>query len=331
MVQSGMRNPEPVILILSDGDDWSASAVAAELGRQDVRHYWLDTADFPLRMSVAARIDRAGPDQWHGVVRVDGVGVPLEQVTAVFYWRPGNFELPAGLSNAERRFAGAQARIGLGGVLASLDARWINHPSALADSEYKPRQLSLAAQVGLAVPTTLVTNRSDEARAFVAEHRDVVIKPLAQPVVQEGNGRTTVYTRRLAAPDLDTAPGLETTAHYLQAWVPKAYDARAIAIGRRLFVVAIHASSETSRVDWRRDYDALRYEHATCPRDITDGIFRYMKRSDLYYAAFDFVVRPDGKWIFLECNAAGQWGWLAEQCDLPVAAAIVDELRAVAA
>lgn len=28
----------------------------------------------------------------------------------------------------------------------------------------------------------------------------------------------------------------------------------------------------------------------------------------------------------LECNASGQWGWLAEECDLPIASAVADEL-----
>lgn len=331
MASDGMSRGEPVVLVLADGDDWSARAVAVELGRQGVQHYWLDTADFPQRMSLAARIDSACAARWTGVAYTDGAEVPLERVTAVFYWRPGDFDLPVGLSDAERRFASAQARVGLGGVLASLGAHWINHPSALADSEYKPRQLSLAGQVGLAIPATLVTNRSDDARAFVAEFGDVVMKPLAQPILQERDGCTIVYTRRLSAHELDSAPGLETTAHYLQEWVPKACEARVIAIGRRLFVVAIHAGSETSRVDWRRDYEALQYGPLTCPHDVALGIDRYLESSGLHYAAFDFVIRPDGKWIFLECNAAGQWGWLAEQCDLPVAAAIVDELTAVTA
>lgn len=44
-------------------------------------------------------------------------------------------------------------------------------------------------------------------------------------------------------------------------------------------------------------------------------------------STFDFVVTADTKeYVFLECNAAGQWGWLAEQCRLPIAEAIADEL-----
>ncbi|HEX3733461.1 MAG TPA: hypothetical protein VHU91_11155 [Mycobacteriales bacterium] len=45
----------------------------------------------------------------------------------------------------------------------------------------------------------------------------------------------------------------------------------------------------------------------------------------LVYGAVDFII-SEGEYVFLECNAAGQFGWLAEECDLPIVAAIADEL-----
>jgi len=43
------------------------------------------------------------------------------------------------------------------------------------------------------------------------------------------------------------------------------------------------------------------------------------------YGAFDFVVTPDGEWIMLECNPAGQWLWLQET-GVPIAATLADVL-----
>jgi hypothetical protein len=82
--------------------------------------------------------------------------------------------MPSTMSGPEQRFARAQARVGLGGALTSLPVKWINHPSALADAEYKPRQLHLAQTVGLRVPATIVTNAPDEVRRFAAQQ---VIRP----------------------------------------------------------------------------------------------------------------------------------------------------------
>jgi hypothetical protein len=79
-------------------------------------------------------------------------------------------------------------------------------------------------------------------------------------------------------------------------------------------------------VDWRRDYDALSYEVIDCPPDVAEAAGRFLGTFGLRSGAFDFVVTPTGEWIMLECNGAGQWGWLAEECVLPIAAAFADEL-----
>jgi glutathione synthase/RimK-type ligase-like ATP-grasp enzyme len=46
----------------------------------------------------------------------------------------------------------------------------------------------------------------------------------------------------------------------------------------------------------------------------------------LNYGAFDFVVTPDGDWVMLECNPAGQWLWLERETGIPIAAALAEFL-----
>ncbi|HET9256533.1 MAG TPA: hypothetical protein VFO16_15235 [Pseudonocardiaceae bacterium] len=117
------------------------------------------------------------------------------------------------------------------------------------------------------------------------------------------------------------------TTHLLQEWIPKAYEVRLTVVGDHHFAVGIHAQSAATRVDWRTDYDALTYDVMTCPDDIARQARAFLSAIGLTYGAFDFIVSADtGDHIFLECNAAGQWGWLAEECGLPIAEAIADEL-----
>jgi ATP-grasp ribosomal peptide maturase len=321
-----MAAAEPVVLVLGDAGDWSAAEVGKHLDARGVRWVLLDTADFPQRMSLDARLDtRYGG--WWGEVAIDGQTLRLAEVTAVYYRKPRDFDLPDGLSGPERRFSHAQARVGLGGVLASLPVRWFSHPSALADAEYKPRQLALLRQAGLVTPPTLVTNDPAAVRAFAAAQGDLVVKPLAEPIVWEGGGESVVFTRRVAAEDLDTLDGVGTTAHLFQAWQEKRCECRVMAVGMdQLFAVAIHAGSSESYVDWRTDYASLRYEVIETPELVRVGIARYLRAASLAYSAFDFVVTPDGQWVVLEANGSGMWGWLAEECGLPIAEAIVEEL-----
>lgn len=205
--------------------------------------------------------------------------------------------------------------------------KWINHPSALADCEYKPWQLHLARTVGLRVPTTLITNDPREARRFAAEMDDLIVKSLAEPIIAEGGTQKTIWTRRVDAAELTELAGLELTTHLFQQWIPKAYEVRLTVVGKHHFAVAIHAHSTSTRVDWRSDYDALTYTVIQCPAEVVDRAHDFLRAAGLVYGAFDFIVTPDAEdYVFLECNAAGQWGWLAEECGLPIAEAIADEL-----
>jgi ATP-grasp ribosomal peptide maturase len=311
------------VLIVSGRGDWSAEQVAKQLEVRGSAYSWLDPADFPQRVQVTARLGRG----WQGEVETpDGV-FSWEDISAVFYRRPRDFDMPSAMSGPERRFARAQARVGLGGVLASLPVKWINHPSALADCEYKPRQLSLAQTVGLRVPATIVTNAPDEVRRFAAEQGAIIVKSLAEPIIAEAGSQKAIWTRRVTVPELADLAGLELTTHLFQEWIPKAYEVRMTVVGKRDFAVTIHAHSAAARIDWRTDYDALTYEVIDCPTEVSERAHTFLSAAGLSYGAFDFIVTADTEdYVFLECNAAGQWGWLAQECGLPIAGAIADEL-----
>jgi ATP-grasp ribosomal peptide maturase len=255
--------------------------------------------------------------------------VDLSRVGGVYYRAPGAFRFPEGMSGPEARFAAAQARAGLGGVLSALKCRWVNHPTAMARAEFKPVQLAAARASGLRIPATLVTNRPVDVRDFVRAHADVVCKPVASPVLIEDGRLKSVYTRRLSPDDLRDLRGVDTTAHLFQAWVPKDHEVRLTVVGRRMFAAAIHAGSGAAHEDWRSDYGALTYKTVVVPAEVRTGMLRLMTRLRLTYGAADFVVAPSGRWWFLEVNPCGQWDWIQGETGLPIAEAIADELQGV--
>ena len=85
---------------------------------------------------------------------------------------------------------------------------------------------------------------------------------------------------------------------------------RVVAIADLLTTVRINSGSANSYIDWRSDYAALTYELIEPPHSVACGIRRLVRSFDLVYAALDFIVAPDGEWVFLEINAGGQYGWL---------------------
>jgi glutathione synthase/RimK-type ligase-like ATP-grasp enzyme len=210
-----------------------------------------------------------------------------------------------------------------------LPARWCNHPAASADAAYKPRQLADFRAAGLDVPDTLLANSADAVRRFAAEHAQIVCKPIATAVVQTADGPRAIYTRLLEPTDLADLSGVDFTAHLFQEYVsPKAFEVRLTVIGQTFLAARIDARSERSRIDWRTDLTALDYQVIDTPPEVRAGVVAYMKARGLAFGCFDFVVtqRDQGdlgnRWRALECNAEGQWQWIAEETGLPIAESI---------
>src|SRR6266545_3483945 len=95
-------------------------------------------------------------------------------------------------------------------------------------------------------------------------------------------------------------------------------------VGESMFGASIYPESPAAREDWRADYAALRYEPLTIPVRVAERARGFLDAFGLVYGAFDLILNQN-EYVFLECNAAGQFGWLSEECDLPIAAAIADE------
>jgi hypothetical protein len=150
------------VLVLTQQFDPTADLVIEALAARGERLFRCDAADFPERLVLFADLDGG----WTGELRTDCRTIALESVHAVYYRRPSRFEFAEGMSSTERRFAAAEARLGFGGIVASLPCVWLNHPHRISEAEYKPVQLAAAVRCGLRVPRTIVTNDPQRARAF---------------------------------------------------------------------------------------------------------------------------------------------------------------------
>ncbi|WP_175412029.1 ATP-grasp ribosomal peptide maturase [Streptomyces sp. TRM64462] len=318
------------VLIVAAANDWPTDRVVTELADRGVEVFRMDTADFPQRLALAGRIDQE--HGWAGELATRHRTVDLSRVGAVYYRAPGAFQFPRGMSASEERFAAAQARAGLGGILSSLECRWVNHPTALARAEYKPVQLAAARDCGLRIPATLITNRPEAVADFARQAAGpIVFKPVSSPVLIEDGRLKSVYTRLLTAEDLADLRGVELTAHLFQAWVDKGHEVRLTIVGERMFAARIDAGSDAAHIDWRSDYGSLSYTPTSVPDSVAAAVRRLMDRLRLRYGAADFVVDPSGDWWFLEVNPCGQWDWIQGATGQPVAQAIADELEGVTA
>ncbi|MBP0460163.1 MvdC/MvdD family ATP grasp protein [Streptomyces montanisoli] len=315
-----MTTPRGHVLVVAERLDPTADLVVHALNEHDVPVVRFDLAEFPQSVVLAAEHQADAPG-WAGTLVRGERAVPLQGVRAVYYRRPGLPALSAEVEEAYREWAVSQALVGMVQILASLSVVWMHHPDVYRASAHKPGQLVSATNAGLQVPRSFVGNDLAAARRW----GETIGGPLACKPITAASLRlpdsppTMIPTRRVEVSDLDES--LELTAHYLQEWVPKDYEVRLTVVGRRMFPVAIHARSDKARADWRSDYDALEYEPVAIPEQVAGAVLRFMDHYGLNYGAFDFAVRPDGQWIFYECNPAGQWQFIAKATGLPIAEA----------
>jgi glutathione synthase/RimK-type ligase-like ATP-grasp enzyme len=191
----------------------------------------------------------------------------------------------------------------------------MNHPAANARAANKLYQLTVAGNVGLLVPDTIVTQSAQAAREFWERHRGyVVIKPLSVGYVETREGRIEgqIFTSKLQAQHLVDDSLLARCPSFLQEEVRNGSDVRVTIVDSRLTALRLHRHNrDPNCVDIRRgDMTELDYENVSIPERVCASLCQLMTRLDLRFGAADFIVRQDGAWVFLEVNPNGQWAWM---------------------
>lgn len=312
------------ILVLSSPTDGEAELVRNSLMRcNSTRTVWIDLADFPLHLDV----DVSGPP-WAGQIRTTMGVVDLSEICGILYRRPTQYLMPQGMSAKNRRFAIGEARVGLGGLLSGLHCRWLNHPARVADAELKPNQLRIAHAVGLETPRTLFTNTPAATHRFAEEiAKPIVYKTLTGLDVERDGEPLLVFTTVVDRNDIDDS--VRVTIHQFQEQVTKGYDLRVTMVGDRCFAVAIQTDPRRSAIDFRTDYASATYRPVDLEVALQKRLRAYLDYFQLGFGAFDLVVEPNGRAVFLECNANGQWGWIQDETGLPISDAMADYLIGV--
>lgn len=306
------------ILILSRLDDEHVERLVAEV--ETLGHSWVrfDPGDFPEMVSLSALFEKGATDTQ--LTLPDGEQIMLDEISSVWYRRPTPLQADSRLPAIQQTFIEREARAGLWGLLRVIRGMWVNHPDAIREAAYKPRQLALAHQLGLDIPRTLITNHPDTFKRFYEQCQGKIIyKLLGFPSYEvEGGVVASTFTSLVPEEMLNEAHRVKATAHLFQAYQSKICDLRIVIIGETIFAIEIYPLSEETRIDFRRDYRALRYAVHSLPEKIQHALLSMTRQYRLHYAAIDLLYTPDKRYVFLELNPVGQLGWLEEPTGLPL-------------
>jgi len=180
-------------------------------------------------------------------------------------------------------------------------------------------QHEAAAKVGLTMPETLFTNNPEEIRGFLARGRQVIYKPLAGGGWRSKDAHFLTYTTVLRVEDLVADHLLRQTPGIFQELVPKAYELRVTIVGRHaLAAKVLSQDTEKGKLDWRRSQAELRFEPAQLPPEVEARCFALLDEMGLVFGCLDFVVTPEGEYVFLEVNEMGQFLFVERSCGVPL-------------
>ncbi|MEW2470822.1 ATP-grasp ribosomal peptide maturase [Streptomyces sp. NPDC046994] len=298
------------VLILTSEQDVTADMVVAELHLCSVPVMRLDPADVPGKAVLSA--DYAHGD-FDGHLSVNGQVLSMGGLRSVWVRRPGE---PAAHASESSSWLTAETRQALYGMLYSAPTRWMNHPRNADQARYKPWQLRIAHLSGFAVPPTVITTAPRVAQQFAEEYRDVVVKSASGP--PPGDPASALPTT-LVGPGADFST-IAAGPALLQRYVPKSADIRLTCVGPRLF--GARKRSAPGQVDGRYGDTGHAWQTTPVPDRIVKSVQEYLALSGLAYAAFDFAEDEDGLWWFLECNQAGQFGFVELETGQPIAEAV---------
>jgi len=276
----------------------------------------VDTDLFPTEVGLSVSTDANGHDV---VIETRDRRVPLCEVRAVWHRRlfvAGG--LPDDMDRDHRRVSTEESRRTFMGMLESLPVFRLDPEFLVRRAEHKSAQLTWAREVGMDIPRTLTTNEPDAVRAFAATcPGGIITKMLSAFALYDAEGReNVVFTSEVSTEDLADLDGLRLCPMTFQERVPKAVELRVTVMGYDVFAAAVDSQANVdARVDWRRDGVGLL--HAWVRHDlpplVRHQVLAFMDRVGLNYGALDFILTPDGRYVFLEINPVGEFFWL-EDC-----------------
>ncbi|WP_109436335.1 grasp-with-spasm system ATP-grasp peptide maturase [Aquimarina sp. AU119] len=202
-------------------------------------------------------------------------------------------------------------------------------PSPLSVKSDKFSMLRLAKELGLDIPDSLITNSKKELLQFFKKQQQIITKPLYETVYFNDKSYVAFFkTNTITEEVIESLP--ETFFPSLfQGYVEKDIELRAFYIEEKFYTMAIFSQLDSqTKIDFRNynDEKPNRNVPYLLPEEIEIKIKRLMKELNLNTGSIDLIKTPDKKYVFLEVNPTGQFGFVSKPCNYYLEDVIAEEL-----
>jgi len=320
-----------MILIVSSREDYTADFVVLQLTKMKIPFIRFNTEDFPSLSESSIRITTGKSPVLDWSLTVRGRRIELNQVSGIWYRRPRRPSLSQfSLGLDDGKWAQSECEALLRSLWETSDGVMVSTPSAIRRAEEKPLQLQIAAEAGMTIPESLISNDPELLKDAIIQGGSWISKPLWSGSYPDQNGDLAIWCEDID-PTLITADPeeLRVAPFILQRKVDKAFDSRVVMFGDVGFAFSIRQKGSAELLtDWRAaEPSSLFYEGYPLPSDLQDQCSHVLAKLNLKFGAFDFAVLPNGEHIFLEVNPNGQWAWLEIATGVELSQALIQLLN----
>lgn len=267
---------------------------------------------------------------WH-LTTLNNEFIDFSKISAIYYRKPSSPKSLTSTVAEMQEFCEAESgyfiRAFLGYLSSLANVKWINNHQKIRLAENKPLQFTIAKNIGLTMPKTIITNNPSLAYEFyLNQSKNIVLKALVgKGLPNKKLFYTTRLGKNLKRNDFDS---VKTTATYFQEFIEKAYDIRIVVVESSIFSVKIESQEFIeSSTDFRAtSYKNLKHSIIDLPAPLKKYLLKLVKSFGLVHAEIDMCVTKDDQYIFFEINPNGQWLWLELQTDIKISDAFVNAL-----
>ena len=319
-----------VLIITHSQDNESISLVLNAIKQQGGQAFRFDTDRFPTEVKLDIYY---GKGEERLTLISEQEQIDLSEVSSVWYRRIAmGKRIPSTMESQMRHASVQESSVTIQGLLASLQAFYLDPIAKVDRAKHKQLQLKIAREIGLEIPRNLTTNNPKAVKEFAQTCEvGMIAKMLSSFAIYNEHGQEkVVFTNRVKPEEIENLEGLHLCPMTFQEQIPKALELRTTIVGNRVFTASIDSQRNPKALhDWRRQglvmvKDWQPYE---LPEDVTEKLLKLMQYFGLNYGAIDLILTPDDRHVFLEINPVGEFFWL--ECyppHFPISQAIAELL-----
>ena len=285
-----------------------------------------NTDEYLSDITLTQTVDKNGGDM---VITLRDVTFSIHEVRAVWFRKLWTPKIVEEILESYRDNVAAEIQSTLFNFFNLLEKRvpCINPLSLdLKIGMHKYNQLEVANKHELLIPKTVITSDKTVLEAFFNQNGQNIIAKLQNSLsFSMGIGARFFPTTEINSENLpmlwDT---LDCCPMIFQENIPKAYELRVAYVDGVCFTGKINT---TQTVDGQTDWRNAAVESATwgpyeLPEIIAYKLHNMMQDFGLSFGAIDLIKTPEGEYVFLEVNPAGEWGMLELHLNYPIAQTI---------